>query len=202
MLQAPHAVAIARGLQQWINNDQRCKGASYTSCQGATAPSGTRFAVNCIAGSEDCDDQNSALYNAVDVRQDQDTDSYCVGASVSRCFGAAVTYPCRATSSCQAINDCSDANSQANTTCYISGAYSTNSTSKGCGVGPAPCQNVGVSVASQCPIGFASTNLSTQVNSPANCAVVNGSPTLVNACCGGLVFGTVSCRIVGDCEAQ
>ncbi len=179
------------------DGDSYCAGATVTACLGSSPGVGRQFTETCPANS-DCDDSSAARYQNLIVRADSDFDGFCVGPYFSQCTGATAQPGTKV--NCGAI-DCNDNNSYATSSCYISNGYGTLAVTKNCGVGPPPCESKYAGPqAGGCGPGFSPVNLSTIASPQSTCSAV--SATYANTCCGGVIFGSVTCTIRGDCAAD
>jgi hypothetical protein len=94
------------------DGDGYCLGAAANTCNGTTAAPGRKFPTSCNAA-DDCNDTSAAQFTARTVRNDADSDTYCVGASFVQCGGATPGAGTRLASSCNATNDdCNDLSSE------------------------------------------------------------------------------------------
>ena len=183
--------------------DTYCAGASDSTCVGASAPAGRRFAFACSG--DDCNDSSSAVFRWLSVRADADNDGYCIGSTFSQCSGTFPGAGKRLPSGCQAIDDCKDSNANATVSCFLAGAYQTTSAIKQCGVGFSFSENRTVTGGvPPCPVGFSRINAASLLNytgNPGGACVVTGDTTLTMSC-PSLTFGTFQCSIQADCTAN
>jgi hypothetical protein len=91
------------------DNDSRCVGTAVNECIGAAPPAGRRLTNTC-ATSDDCNDNNASVFQWLTVRVDADGDSYCTGSAFQACSGNSPPAMLRLATSCQATDDCDDAN--------------------------------------------------------------------------------------------
>jgi hypothetical protein len=133
------------------------------------------------------------------ARLDMDLDGWC---SISNlvCSGNTPPPGWRFSQDCPNGSDCFDDNPYVTNVCSIPGGYQTQYTAKSCDIGPPPCEQRTPAVSAGCPIGYHPENFRPETNSPSTCTMVTNAT--VNACCGQIIFGTVSCRIVADCIAD
>lgn len=180
------------------DGDEYCARDEHEYCIGSAPPAGLR-APNACRGF-DCDDSNRTIYGTlVGTAIDFDRDGYCEnGTAAPRCFGAVIPFPY--TSSCNPTWDCNDHNQFATTTCYVVDGYVSTTSSKSCGLGPPVCETRDVNVAVGCPTGFTPVGPTRTEPSPPSSCTANGLYQ-VNTCCAPLQFGTVTCRVIGDCVA-
>lgn len=91
------------------DDDTYCSVLSATTvCVGVSAPTGTREASTCAAGT-DCDEANATVWRVLGVRPDADNDGYCTAATTtSVCVGTSAPAGTRDASTCNAVTDCDD----------------------------------------------------------------------------------------------
>ncbi len=124
------------------DNDSFCVGATQAECVGTTALPGRRFAASCSTVNDDCNDASAAVYRLVASRADADNDTACTGALQNDCVGATALAGRRFASTCNATDDCNDANNglyrlMASRTDADNDGYCVGTTANDC-TGPSP----------------------------------------------------------------
>ncbi|MGV3623188.1 MAG: MopE-related protein, partial [Archangium sp.] len=93
------------------DGDAYCVGAAFSTCVGATIPSGLRLPTSCES-TDDCNDAAPTVFRYADTRPDNDGDGYCKGEAATTCIGAAAPSGRKIATECVATDDCDDNSSE------------------------------------------------------------------------------------------
>jgi hypothetical protein len=190
------------------DGDSFCIGGAQTVCAGSTIPAGFKAIASCNPA-DDCNDGDGTKFTNYNVRVDADGDTFCIGNPLLLCAGTSIPTGFRATSACNASDDCKDSNGFAGVSCVLVDAYQTNAFTKSCGIGIPGTQSATVTAATSCPAGFMRFGGGTVMNSNNNvtsCSItafpdVFGTATLSQTC-QPASFGSSTCFARGNCIAQ